>query len=72
MHKITCPYIYTKFRVVHGVTSTDDSTVNTFVQGTTNGYDKYGKYETKQDIVTYTVGKIRKGIRYVDALHQGL
>ena len=56
---------------VHGVTSTDYYTVNVAVQGRRNAYDRSGRYETKRDIGTDVVWKVRKGIRYADALHKG-
>ena len=56
---------------VHGVTSTDDYTVNVSVQRRRNAYDRYGRYESKRGIGTDVVWKVRKGISYSDALHKG-
>ena len=33
--------------------------------------DDCGRYEPKQDIVKDVVGKLRKGVRYSDALQKG-
>ena len=70
MHRSMCPYISTEGMGVHEVTSTDDYTVNVAVQVRRNAYDRYGRYETKRDIGTDVVGKVRKGISYADALHK--
>ena len=71
VHRSKCPYISTKGTGMHEVTTADDYTVKTAVCGRTNAYDKYGRYKPKRDIGTDVVGKVRKGIRYADALHQG-
>ena len=64
----TCPWIYIKGAVVRGVTSTDDSTVKMVIHGRTNTYGEYRRYEPIYDIGTDVVWKVRKGIRYDDAL----
>ena len=66
----TFPYISTKFNCVHGVTSTENSMVKTSIPCRTNVYDEYGRYKPIQDIGTDVVRKIRKGIRYFDALQK--
>ena len=71
MHRSTWLYISTEGMGVHGVTYTYYYTVNVAVQGRRNVYDRYGRYETKQNIGTNVVWKLRKGISYVDALHKG-
>ena len=40
----TCPYISTKGTGVNGCMSTGVSMVNTLVQGRTNAYEKYWRY----------------------------
>ena len=64
-------YIPTKGTGVNRVTSMADSMVKTFVRGIMNAYDDYRRYEPLRDIGTDVVGKVRKGIRYADTLHQG-
>ena len=71
VHGSTCPYISTKDIGIHGGTSTDFYMVKVVVQGIMNTYYKYRRYKPKRDIGTDVVGKVRKGIRYADALHQG-
>ena len=71
VHGILLPYIFSKVPGVHIVTSTDESEVKTVVCGRTNVYDKCGRYKPIQDIGTDIVKKVRKGISYDDALHQG-
>ena len=68
VRRITCLYIPTKGTVMHIVTSTDNSTVNTVVCGRTNAYDEYVRYKPIRYIGTDIVGKVRKEIRYDDAL----
>ena len=68
LNRSTCLYIPTKGTVMHRVTSTDNSTVNTVVCGRTNAYDEYVRYKPIRYIGTDIVGKVRKGIRYDDAL----
>ena len=70
VHRITCPYIYTKGTGVHRGTSTEVSMINRLLQGRTNLYDKYEIYEPKQYIVMNAVGKEQKGVSYDDALQQ--
>ena len=65
-----CAYISTKGTGVHGGTYTDVSTVKTVVQLIMDAYENYGGYKLKQDIGTDTVGKLWKGISYVDSLQQ--
>ena len=48
------------------------SMVNTLLLGRTNRFDEYGGYKPKRYIGTHTVGKVRKGVGYSDALQQGL
>ena len=72
MSRNTCPYISTKGTGMHVVTSTYESKVNMFVFGRTDAYYNYGRYKPIWDIGTDVVGKVRKGISYDDALHQGL
>ena len=64
VHRSTCPYISTKVMGVHGVTTTDNSTVNTVVCGITNTYDEYGRLETKYYICTDILDKEQNGISY--------
>ena len=47
VHGSMCLYIYTEGTGMHRVTSTEDSTINTVVQGRMNAYDKYGRCEPK-------------------------
>ena len=72
MQRSMCLYISTKGTGVHRVTTTNNSTVNTVIHGKNNSYNKYGRYEPKWEIVTYTVGKVWKGISYDDDLQQGI
>ena len=71
VHGSTCPYISTKGTGVHVVMSTDESKVKTVVRGRKNMCDEYGRKKPIRDIGTDVVGKVRKGISYADALHQG-
>ena len=71
VHGSTCLYISTKGTGVHAVTPTDESKVKMFVRVRTDTYGKYRREKTIQDIGTYGVGKVRKGISYADALQQG-
>ena len=57
--------------VVHVVSSMESSTIKKVLHGTKNAYDDYRSYKPIQDIYTNVVGKVRKGIKYADALHQG-
>ena len=66
-----CPYTYTKVTGVHGVTSTDNSTVKTVVCGRKNAYDKYRKHKPIWYISMDVLGKVQKGVSNVYALHQG-
>ena len=68
MHGSTCPYITTKYTVIHGVTYMDDSMIKAVVRGRMTAYGKFGRYKPKWDIGTDVVGKICKGISYADAL----
>ena len=52
------------------VTSTGKYKVKTVVRGIMKAYVEYGSYEPIQEIGMYVVGKVKKGISYVDALHQ--
>ena len=71
LHRRKCQDISTKCMGVNRGTSADISTENKFVQGRTCAYDKYGMHGTRRDIGTYTVGKVRKGMSYTDAIHWG-
>ena len=71
VHRNTCPYISTKYTGVHVVTSTEEYKVKMVVRGRTNLYAEYRRYKPIWDIVTEVVGKVRKGVGYADALHQG-
>ena len=66
-----CPYTYTKVTGVHGVTSTDNSTVKTVVRGRKNEYDKYRGHKPIWYISRDVVGKVKKGFSNVYSLHQG-
>ena len=68
VHGSMCTFIYTKCTDVHVVISTDKSNIKTVIVRA-NAYDEYGRYKPLRDIGTDVVwGKVRKGIRYVDAL----
>ena len=56
---------------MHGVASTDNSTVKTVAFGRTNSYDEYSRYKPIRDIDMDIVGKVWKGISYAGALQQG-
>ena len=71
MHGSMCSYISTKGTGVHVVMSTDESKVKTVVRGRKNVCDENGRNKPIWDIGTDVVGKVRKGISYTDALHQG-
>ena len=71
VHGSIFPYISTKYTDMYGVMSTEVSIEKTAVQGITNAYDNYGRYETKRDIDTDVLGKVQKGIRYTGALQKG-
>ena len=71
MHGRTHLYIPTKYTGVHRVMYMNDSMIKAVVRGRMTAYGKFGRYKTKWDIGKYVVRKVRKGIRYDDALQQG-
>ena len=70
LHGIMCPYTYTYGAGFHGLTSTEDSVINTDVRGRNNTYDEYRRYKPKRYMVMYVVGKLWKVVRYDDSLQQ--
>ena len=72
LHRSTCPYISTKVTSMHVLMSKNETKVKTFIYGSTDAYDNYGKYELIQEIGEDVVYKVQKGIRYANALQQDL
>ena len=72
LHRSTCPSISTKGTGMHVFMSKSETKVKTFICGSTDAYDNYGKYELIRGIGEDVVNKVQKGISYADALQQYL
>ena len=80
LHISTCSYISTKGTVVHRGMPTHVSMGNTVVYGSMYDNYEYGIQGPKRTSIepgrnhigTETLGKVRKGVRYVGALQRSL